>query len=73
MPQYKNRMYRKEWLSERRKLARALEGLEQNWDLEAEGIVLPTDDDGNALTVEQLRERIADLDGKLERYPNPQK
>ncbi len=73
MPQYKNRMYRKEWLSERRKLSRAVEALEQGWNLEEHQIVLPTDDHGNPLTVEQLRELIADLDGKLERYPNPQK
>jgi hypothetical protein len=73
MPQYKNRMYRKEWLSERRKLTRALQALEEGTDLAAEGITLPTDDDGAALTVEQIRERIDDLDGKLERYPNPQK
>jgi hypothetical protein len=73
MPQYKNRMYRKEWLSERRKLARALEGLEQNLDLAVAGITIPTDDDGQPMGIEELRERIADLDGKLERYPNPQK
>ena len=73
MPQYKNRMYRKEWLSERRKLARALEGLEQNMDLVLAGITLPTDDDGKPLDIAELRERITDLDGKLERYPNPQK
>ena len=73
MPQYKNRMYRKEWLSERRKLARALEGLEQNMDLILAGITIPADDDGKPLNIIELRERIADLDGKLERYPNPQK
>ncbi len=73
MPQYKNRMYRKEWLSERRKLTRALQALEEGTDLAAEGIPLPTDDEGAPLTVEQMRERIEDLDGKLERYPNPQK
>ena len=73
MPQYKNRMYRKEWLSERRKLARALEGLEQNLDLVNAGITIPTNDAGQPMGVEELRERIADLDGKLERYPNPQK
>lgn len=73
MPQYKNRMYRKEWLSERRKLTRALQALEEGTDLAAEEITLPTDDNGAALTVEQIRERIEDLDGKLERYPNPQK
>ncbi|HYF65038.1 MAG TPA: hypothetical protein VD886_19590 [Herpetosiphonaceae bacterium] len=73
MPQYKNRMYRKEWLSERRKLARALEGLEQNLDLAGAGISIPTNDAGQPMGIEELRERIADLDGKLERYPNPQK
>jgi hypothetical protein len=66
-------MYRKEWLSERRKLARALEGLEQNLDLVAAGISIPANDDGQPMGIEELRERIADLDGKLERYPNPQK
>lgn len=73
MPQYKNRMYRKEWLSERRKLIRALQVVEEGGDLEAEGITLPTDDAGVTLSVEQIRQRIEDLDGKLERYPNPQK
>jgi hypothetical protein len=73
MPQYKNRMYRKEWLSERRKLARALEGLEQGLDLVVAGITIPANDDGQPMGIEELRERIADLDGKLERYPNPQK
>ena len=73
MPQYKNRMYRKEWLSERRKLTRALQLLEEGGDLAAEGIDSPTDDAGAALTIEEIRERIEDLDGKLERYPNPQK
>jgi hypothetical protein len=73
MPQYKNRMYRKEWLSERRKLTRAVHALTEGLDLAAEGIELPAGDDGQPLTLEQLQERIADLDGKLERYPNPQK
>lgn len=73
MPQYKNRMYRKEWLSERRKLTRAVQALEEGQDLAAEGIAWPTDDEGAQLTLEEMRERIADLDGKLERYPNPQK
>ncbi len=73
MPQYKNRMYRKEWLSERRKLTRALQAMEEGTDLADEGIAPPTDDAGATLTIEQIRERIDDLDGKLERYPNPQK
>lgn len=73
MPQYKNRMYRKEWLSERRKLARAIQALEENWNLEEQGVVIPTDDDGTPLTIEEMHARIEDLDGKLERYPNPQK
>jgi len=73
MPQYKNRMYRKEWLSERRKLTRALQFLEEGRDLAAEGVDHPADDAGAALTIEEIRERIEDLDGKLERYPNPQK
>lgn len=73
MPQYKNRMYRKEWLSERRKLARAIQALEEGWDLEAEGVVLPTSDDDTPLSIDDMRERIEELDGKLERYPNPQK
>lgn len=73
MPQYKNRMYRKEWLSERRKLARAIQALEEGWDLEAQGVTLPVDEQGAALSVAAMHERIDDLDGKLERYPNPQK
>lgn len=73
MPQYKNRMYRKEWLSERRKLTRAVQALEEGWDLEAQGVEIPVDESGAPLSVEQMRLRIEDLDGKLERYPNPQK
>ncbi len=73
MPQYKNRMYRKEWLSERRKLTRAVQALEEGWDLEAQQVTIPTTDDGTPLTLEQMHERIAEIDGKLERYPNPQK
>ena len=73
MPQYKNRMYRKEWLSERRKLSRAVQALEEGWDLEAQLVSIPENEDGTPMTLEAMQARIEELDGKLERYPNPQK
>lgn len=66
MPQYKNRMYRKEMLSERRRLAGIVRAMEAGEELPP-GTQLPVDEQGQPLTLEQMKERIEEIDGLLDR------
>lgn len=67
MPQDKKRVYRQAMLAERRRLQKALETLELGQELpEAEQ---PTTREGAAMTPEQMRERIADLERQLHLKP----
>jgi hypothetical protein len=66
MPQYKNRMYRKEMLAERRMLSGILRAIESGEEL-SPGSKIPTDESGQQLTVEQIKVRIDEIDGLLDR------
>jgi hypothetical protein len=67
MPQDKKRVYRQQMLAERRHLQKALELLEQGQPLaEAQH---PTTRDGEPMTIEQIHERIRDLERQLHIKP----
>ena len=69
MPQDKKRVYRQQMLAERRHLQKALDGLEQGQPIaEAEH---PTTREGQPMTIEQIRERIRDLERQLHIKPTP--
>jgi hypothetical protein len=67
MPQDKKRVYRQQMLSERRHLQKALELLEQGQPIADHE--RPTSRDGQPLSVEQIRERIRDLERQLHIKP----
>ena len=66
MPQYKNRMYRKEMLTERRHLLSIIRAIEAGEALPTD-LTHPQDAQGQPLTLEQLRARVAEIDGLLDR------
>jgi hypothetical protein len=67
MPQDKKRVYRQQMLAERRHLQKALDLLEQGQPVaEAEQ---PTTREGQPMTIEQIRERIRDLERQLHIKP----
>ncbi|HEX6287562.1 MAG TPA: hypothetical protein VFZ66_00150 [Herpetosiphonaceae bacterium] len=67
MPQDKKRVYRQQMLGERRHLQRALDLLEKGEPIaDAEQ---PRSRDGQPLTIEQIRERIRDLERQLHIKP----
>lgn len=67
MPQDKKRVYRQAMLGERRRLQKALETLEAGQELDpAEH---PTTREGEPMTPDQMRERVADLERQLHLKP----
>lgn len=70
MPQDKRRVYRQAMLAERRRLQKALELIEAGQPIpEGEH---PLDRDGQPMTPEQMRARIADLERQLHLRPQQQ-
>ena len=68
MPQDKKRVYRQQMLAERRHLQKALELLEKGEPIaDAER---PTTREGEPMTIEQIRQRIRDLERQLHIKPS---